>query len=724
MLTYDELIKNLGLDESEENFYKEKYQSLLSQSFKSFACSNSVIGVDVYFVINERLFKGLDVTQVNNVKLFIASREVNERTIVVKDTVQAMMVFEEYYMAQQSLTSIVVTGSYGKAITKNFIFNILNSDDITVQSALNSNGKVGVLRTISRIRSNTHYYLQELETSSPDNSLSELSKIVRPNICVITNIGFSHINYFKNKEHILDQNYKCADSMSEDSGIVILNADDDVLTGRRYHHKVVTFSINNSEANYRALNIELFNDHVDFDLYHNNEYQFSSTLSIPGLHNVYYALASIAVGFELGISSQNIQRGIADFKTPENRLKIVTTGQNNTFMLDCFETSPETVLLDCKMLSDMRSTGKKIAVLSHITGLGRYSEQCHRDLGKEIAKLHLDEVITYGGLSEIIAEEVNNNGGFATHKYDRDEFIKYTKDAIKANDIFLFKGSEAFCGFNSLSNSIIDLENEYPTPAYWGSDFSNNLYHCDSKGMCLMDITNSSIISGKEIHTSFQCSSLLSLLTILLISKNVKFRQSIEIPPHLNELTSGCIRIGLRSGERYLLSDLIWLSLHKSASDAIYAMCLTVFGSPINFINQLKDLICSLCLVNTCVNDPYGKPDIVNYSSPSDICTIISEMTKDTILKELMISKVRNVTELNSSRVSFYNVENQIEVNSVNDDLCLHSPDITVIKTGNNKLSESCICAMTTDRVAVLLGCPNNKINPSSLVDIKRILTK
>ena len=724
MLTYDELIKNLGLCESDENYYKGKYQSLLSQSFKSFACSNNVTGVDVYFVVNERIFKGLDVSQTDNVKLFIASREINDRTIVVEDPIQAMMAFEEYYVSTLALSSIAVTGSYGKAITKNFIFSILSADKPTVQSAAGANGKVGVLRTVSKIKEKTHYLLQELEINSPDSSLSVFSRIIKPSICVLTNIGFSHIGNFNNKEHILDQTYRCADFMSEDSGIVILNADDDILMGRRYHHRVITFSINNIEANYRALNIELFNDHVDFDLYHDNEYQFSATLSIPGIHNVYYALAAIAVGFELGISSLSIQRSISEFKVPENRLKVISTDRNNSFFLDCFEISPETVLLDCQMLANMKSKGRKIAILSHITGLGRHSEQCHKDLGKEIAKLHLDEVITYGGLAEIISEEINNNGGFATHKYDRDELIKYSKEAIKPNDIVLFKGSEAFCAFNSLSAIITDPEEEYYAPAYWGNAYSNNLYHVDSKGMCLMDISNASIISGKEIHTSFQCSSLLSLLTILLISKNVKFRQSIEIPPHLDELTAGCIKIGLQSGERYLLSDLIWLSLHKSASDAIYAMCLTVFGTPINFINQLKDLICSLCLVNTCVNDPYGKPDVENYSSPFDICTIISEMTKDTILKELMISKVRNVTELNSSRVSFYNVENQIEVNSVNDDLCLHSPDITVIKTGNNKLSESCICAMTTDRVAVLLGCPNTKLNPVSLVDIKRILTK
>lgn len=722
MVSYKELIENIGLDTEGISSALSLFSSHLSEYIQTVSCSKPIVPASVVFVLDRNALEESDAANIEKINVFVSETPVNEKTIVVKDVVHSLSLFSEYYLAKLELEKILIVGSTGKTATKDFLFSILNEAKPTVRNDYGCSDLIGMLQTSLQIAEDTHFYLQEMELVGPNGTLSHVSNIIRPNICVFTNIGSSHMGNFRNKEHILDNEYRIADYMPENSGIIVLNGDDPCLMERKFRHHSITYGIENRESKYRAANIDSFNDHIDFDLYLEEIFQFRITLNVPGLDNIYPALAAIAVSFELGISTETIQRGLSIFTPTDIRQKILCV-DDNTILLDCHGATPESSVSAFDMLSGVKSQGRKIAVLGHMMHLGRFSEMYHREVGKNLAQYHFDEVITFGGMSGLITEEVNNAGGYATHFYDRDEFIKYTKLVIKPGDTILFNGANKFCDFNLLVKDILDKDNQISTPSYWGIDYMNNEFHCDAKAMCLLESDTGILLCGKNLHERLSCSSLLSLLTILLICQKEKLRKIVEIPENVETFSKGYTQINLLPGEKYVLSDLVWLSLHKSASDAIYSMVRSTYNNMRSFWKDMSVLIHALGLCDTHMNDPYGKMDSSNFSSAFDLGLTLAAMIRNPILRELMLSKVRNITEINSSRVSFYNVENQIEVNNVNDEFLLHSPNISVVKEGHNDTSGACICGITENRIAILLGEPDNEYNLSSYIDLKRLLT-
>lgn len=145
-----------------------------------------------------------------------------------------------------------------------------------------------------------------------------------PLYSVLLNIEEDHLDYFKDIDDIIACFKKFVDRLPE-NGAVIANIDDEnvrkTLDGTE--KRVISYGTENSNADYYAKNISFENSGcAEFDIMKNGTFYFHTSLKVPGMHNVQNALSVIAVSDSLGISVQNIQKGLESFTGTNRRFEI------------------------------------------------------------------------------------------------------------------------------------------------------------------------------------------------------------------------------------------------------------------------------------------------------------------------------------------------------------------------------------------------------------------
>jgi UDP-N-acetylmuramoyl-tripeptide--D-alanyl-D-alanine ligase len=194
---------------------------------------------------------------------------------------------------------------------------------------------------------------------------------------------------------------------------------------------VVTIGINN-DSDYKAENI-IYGDKTTFDC---NGYSYD--VLVGGEAFVYNALSGIAIGTLCGLTKEQIKEGIKAFELTKNRLQII---KNNgyTIINDCYNANFDSMKEGISNLSKMEGK-RKIAVLGDMLELGEYTEELHRNVGKEVVKNNIDLLITIGKDSKYIADEAKES--INTFEFDNNkEAIKFLKDNIKKDDVILVKAS-------------------------------------------------------------------------------------------------------------------------------------------------------------------------------------------------------------------------------------------------------------------------------------------
>ena len=208
-----------------------------------------------------------------------------------------------------------------------------------------------------------------------------LSDIVKPHIAVITNIGYSHLENLGSREGILKAKLEVLNGMDED-GVIILNGDNEFLYGAKDSIKIKTIfvGINNPDCNIKAENIREEDGRVFFTL-EGEEYE----LSVPGVHNVYNALSTIAVGRLLGGDTKDIKEGLIDYK-PDGIRQNIIKHNGYTVIADCYNASPDSMIASLDVLKNLESE-RKFAVLGSVAELGETRDQLLYEVGKKIKDL-------------------------------------------------------------------------------------------------------------------------------------------------------------------------------------------------------------------------------------------------------------------------------------------------------------------------------------------------
>lgn len=377
------------------------------------------------------------------------SAELAERIFLSDDSVAAFGRVAGAYKDKIHPKTIAVTGSVGKTTTKEFIFAVANAKYSAHKTSGNFNNEIGLPLTVLSMPERTQVCVLELGMSNA-GEISKLTKIAKPDIAVITNIGNSHIENLGSRENICKAKLEIVEGMPSD-GHVILNADEPMLFAQkgRLKQDIVFVSLQNPLADYRALNIREYDDGTEFDLIIGKRVVTNIRIPTIGQHNVYNAACAFAVGELLGMTDREIELGLVSFKNTGMRQNIYEYG-GVTVIEDCYNAGPESMKAAISVLSGLgeKTGGRTVAVLGDMRELGDYSKQLHMEVGTLVASRHISNLVTYGREAENIALGAINHAlnpeNISINAGDNPEAAARTVHGlISPGDVILFKASRA-----------------------------------------------------------------------------------------------------------------------------------------------------------------------------------------------------------------------------------------------------------------------------------------
>ncbi len=367
--------------------------------------------------------------------------------ILVEDTRAALGAFAKNYYALFSSVTVGVTGSVGKTTTKEFIAAVLSEKYETAKTAGNFNNEIGLPLTLLAFHAPQNALVAEMGMSAR-GEISRLTRIARPDIAVITNIGSSHLENLGTRENIALAKLEIAEGLSE-NGVLIMNGDEPLLRAHEKSFKnTCFFSLIDKNCEYFAYNITEWEDFIEFS-YTSPRGTFDG-VKIPaiGRHNVYNALCAIAVGENAGVESDKIHAGLLAFTGCAMRAQVEKRG-DVTVIEDCYNASPESMRTSIDTLCHVAKNGRKIAVLGDMRELGHDSAKMHFSVGEYAAEKGVDILFTFGAGATEIAKGAASAGmreesiiSFENAE-DAAGAAQKLKTIIKKDDVILFKASRA-----------------------------------------------------------------------------------------------------------------------------------------------------------------------------------------------------------------------------------------------------------------------------------------
>jgi len=367
--------------------------------------------------------------------------------ILVSDTTEALQRLAEAYLFANRIPVIGVTGSAGKTSTKEMLYAVLSKHFSAYKTPGNLNNQTGVPQAVFQIEKQHELAILELGTNHP-GEIRALARIIRPDICVLTNIGVAHIEFFGSRENIFLGKTEMLEYMRE-NGKVIVNGDDDLLCTVP---NAIRFGM--SEHNeLRAVDLdEKGLAGTDFTVLWQGE-QVRMTVPAPGQHMVLNALAAVAVGLSLGMTMDELKAGVAAYVPTAGRMEIKRT-KRFTILDDSYNANPASVMAAIDVLETVK-TGRRICVLGDMLELGEEAAEFHEVTGMYAAKHGMDLVLCVGPNSEQTyrgAESIRK--GSAYHFEEQDDLLGLLDELVRDGDTILVKASRGL----HLERTVAKLE--------------------------------------------------------------------------------------------------------------------------------------------------------------------------------------------------------------------------------------------------------------------------
>ena len=367
--------------------------------------------------------------------------------IKVESSLQAIKDIAEYYRSVLDVKVIGITGSVGKTSTKETIAAVVSKKYRVLKTLGNFNNEIGLPLTIFRLTQDDEVAVLEMGISD-FGEMTRLTKIAKPDICVITNIGLCHLENLKSRDGILKAKTEIFQSMTTD-GSVILNGDDDKLvTIHQVNGKTPYFFGIENQCEYFADEIENMGlDGMKATIHCGKDEAFRVVIPIPGHHMVYNALAATVVGKVLGLSKEEIKAGIESLESLSGRNHIIKKN-GYTIIDDCYNANPVSMKASIDVIST--AIGRKVCILGDMFELGVDEKKLHYEIGEYLASKEIDVLITVGLFAKEISNAVEDMHKLSSndsekcqvsHFDTRDDMLLQLKNIVLTGDTILVKAS-------------------------------------------------------------------------------------------------------------------------------------------------------------------------------------------------------------------------------------------------------------------------------------------
>ena len=382
----------------------------------------------------------------------------NNRFIKVKNTFSSLNSLGQTTRDNSSAQIIGITGSVGKTTLKNLIGFVLKNYGKIYHSPFSYNNKFGVPLSLANLKKNVEYGIFEIGMDKR-GEIENLSKIVKPEIGIITNVSGAHFKNFNTLKDIAKAKAEIINNILE-KGTLILNKDDkffNYFSNKATKNKIniISFSFE-KKADVFLSNIRKINKYYRLKVIVNNKpFYFDSPYSAKNFVN--NILACIATLSALNLNLKKIKRKFINFKIPTGRgdVKIVKKFQKNfKFIDESYNANPLSMSSAIKNISHykIKNNSKKIAFLGDMLELGSKSKKFHKELSKIVNESDLDKVFVYGNhIRETFKHLSKHKKGKIFNNLI--EAHDYFKKFINNNDLLMIKGSNA-TGLNQFSKNI------------------------------------------------------------------------------------------------------------------------------------------------------------------------------------------------------------------------------------------------------------------------------
>jgi UDP-N-acetylmuramoyl-tripeptide--D-alanyl-D-alanine ligase len=369
----------------------------------------------------------------------VVDHEVNAAgtQIVVADTLAALQQLAVWARNRWGGEVVGVTGSAGKTTTKDVIAHLLATRFATGKTVGNFNNHVGVPLSILRLADDCKIAVLELGMNHA-GEIRALAKIARPAVGVVTNVGYAHVEFFRDSiEGVARAKRELIEELPA-TGTAILNADDERVSRFSEVHQgpAITFGVEHA-ADVRATNVRFVPGGSQFEC---DGVSFETSLA--GAHGVHNILAGLAVARVFGIPFAELRDAVASFSA--GKMRGERTVKNAIVVLnDCYNANPEAMRAMIDVLS-AETAIRRVAVVGEMLELGQSAEPLHRGMGSYLACRGIDVVVGIRGAARYIVDEAVRAGlsdSAAFFFETPEEAGKLLRRILRAGDAVLFKGS-------------------------------------------------------------------------------------------------------------------------------------------------------------------------------------------------------------------------------------------------------------------------------------------
>ncbi|NJP40958.1 UDP-N-acetylmuramoyl-tripeptide--D-alanyl-D-alanine ligase [Oscillospiraceae bacterium HV4-5-C5C] len=378
---------------------------------------------------------------------------------LVPDTEVALDQIAAWYRGQLAAKVIGITGSVGKTSTRDMVIAALGRQMKTCGTKANLNNHIGLAWTILSADEDTRALVVEMGIDAP-GTMERLSDTARPDIALITGIGFSHLSQFETRDNIMLAKGQITHGM-EAGRDLLLNADDRYLRRlalQKQDRFCVSFVSTAAQPPQeccqrlmQAQNIRADLSGVTFDAVYWQAsqaqlWQKDVTLPVAGLHHVQNALFALLTAQRLGLDPQLSAQGLMDFQVTGDRQRLIRVG-GLMIINDSYNASPESVQAAINLLSEVGGSRRRVVAMASMNELGEYARALHREIGERLALGDVDDLYLCGPFAEAVEQGARQvkPGAMHIHRFpDRDSLIIALLAGLNEQDILLVKGSRSY----------------------------------------------------------------------------------------------------------------------------------------------------------------------------------------------------------------------------------------------------------------------------------------
>jgi UDP-N-acetylmuramoyl-tripeptide--D-alanyl-D-alanine ligase len=367
----------------------------------------------------------------------VVDREVEGAAVLkVEDSLTALQTLASSARREWGGDVVGVTGSAGKTTTKDVIAEMLSEGFKTAKTEGNLNNHVGLPLSLLRMDDQARVAVLEMGMNHA-GEIRALAEIAKPNVGVVTNVGWAHMESFDSIEGIAAAKRELIEGLPHD-GTAVLNSDDPRVAAFTSAHKgpVVTYG-ESEEATVRAEDVKFSEDGVTFRV---GATRFESSLT--GRHSVSNLLAGIAVAGIYGITPDRLTDRVRNIQPGKMRGERL---QHRGILVfnDCYNSNPDAARAMLAVLRDTPAR-RRIAVLGEMLELGRWAEPLHRDVGNYAAECGIDVLVGLRGAACYMLDAAKRSGLRADAAFFFDDPVpagQLVRSLAQPGDAVLFKGS-------------------------------------------------------------------------------------------------------------------------------------------------------------------------------------------------------------------------------------------------------------------------------------------